>query len=46
MLVAWQRHREAMMTACLERGGAWNGPASTCELKPFGPILKRALERS
>jgi hypothetical protein len=45
-LMLWQRHREGLMTACLERGGYWNGPRSTCEPSPFSPILKRALERS
>jgi hypothetical protein len=45
-LLAFQRHRQALMTACIERGGVWRGAETTCELKPFGPILKRALERS
>ena len=44
-LMLWQQHRERLMTACLERGGYWDGPGTTCLDTP-GPVLKRALERS
>ena len=45
-LLAWQRHREAQMMACLQEGRFWNGPKSRCEPPPYAPIIKRALERS
>ena len=45
-LMAWQRHREGLMQACLAEGRVWNGPVSRCETPRVGPILKRALERS
>ncbi|MDX2155868.1 MAG: hypothetical protein SFW09_05080 [Hyphomicrobiaceae bacterium] len=46
VLVGWQHHRESLMAACHARGGFWNGPRSACEPPPYGPILKRAIDRS
>lgn len=45
-LVVWQRHREALMLGCLERGGSWNGQRSVCQPTRLGPILRRALDRT
>lgn len=45
-LLAWQKHRERLMEACLSQGRTWNGPQTRCEAPRMGPILKRALERS
>lgn len=45
-LVAWQKHRERLMQACLSQGRTWNGAQTRCEAPRMGPILKRALERS
>lgn len=45
-LLAWQKHRERLMEACLSQGRTWNGSQTRCEAPRMGPILKRALERS
>jgi len=45
-LMAWQKHREALMSACLAQDRTWNGRMSRCEAPRMGPILRRALERS
>lgn len=43
-LVMWQSQRESIVKACLDSGGLWDGPASTCR-QPIRPILRRDLER-
>ncbi|MGE0702093.1 MAG: hypothetical protein AB7O57_23560 [Hyphomicrobiaceae bacterium] len=45
-LLAWQKHRERLMEACLTRGRTWNGPESRCDAPRMGPILRRSLERT
>jgi hypothetical protein len=44
MLMDWQLRRERMVKACVEEGGVWYGPLSTC--KHQRPILQRDLHRS
>ena len=39
-LLYWQYRREATIADCLEVGGRWDGPASTCRL-PDNRILSR-----
>ncbi|HXE68570.1 MAG TPA: hypothetical protein VN523_04370 [Hyphomicrobiaceae bacterium] len=44
LLFGWQAHREQMVRACLDSGGAWTGTA--CGPQPPRPILQRDLRRS
>lgn len=44
-LLYWQHRREAMVADCVEQGGRWDGPNSSCRL-PANRILTRpGLER-
>ena len=43
-LLGWQLHRESLISACLEGGGAWDGRA--CGPPKVRPILQRELHRS
>ena len=38
--VVWQGARERRMSDCVNSGGAWHGPTSTCTPAPR-PILER-----
>jgi hypothetical protein len=44
LLFGWQAHREQLVRACLNSGGAWTGTA--CGPQPSRPILQRDLRRS
>ena len=44
LLFGWQAHREQLVRACLNSGGAWTG--SACGPQPPRPILQRDLRRS
>ena len=44
LLLGWQLHRERLVKACLDTGGAWDG--STCGPMRNRPILRRDLQRS
>jgi len=44
LLFGWQAHREQMVRACLDSGGAWTGTA--CGPQPPRPIQQRDLRRS
>ena len=44
LLFGWQAHREQLVRACLDSGGAWTGTA--CGQQPPRPILQRDLRRS
>jgi hypothetical protein len=44
-LLGWQAHRERLVKACLDGGGLWYGPQSTCKA-PIRPILQRDYHRS
>ncbi len=43
-LLSWQLHRERLVKACLDSGGAWTGNA--CGPLRIRPILQRDLHRS
>jgi len=43
-LVGWRLRREALMNACLEQGGHWDGAASQCRPGPL--ILRPDLQRT
>jgi hypothetical protein len=43
-LLGWQLHRERLVKACLDIGGAWDG--TTCGPLRNRPILLRDLRRS
>jgi hypothetical protein len=45
VLLGWQFHRERLVKACLDGGGLWYGPHSTCKA-PIRPILQRDYQRS
>jgi len=44
LLFGWQAHREQLVRACLDSGGAWTGTA--CGPLLPRPILQRDLNRS
>ena len=44
-LLSWQFQRERLVKACLDGGGLWYGPQSTCKA-PIRPILQRDYQRS
>jgi hypothetical protein len=44
LLFGWQAHREQLVRACLDSGGAWTGTA--CGPLMPRPILQRDLNRS
>jgi hypothetical protein len=44
LLFGWQAHREQLVRACLDSGGAWTGTA--CGPLVPRPILQRDLKRS
>jgi hypothetical protein len=44
LLFGWQAHREQLVRACLDSGGAWTGTA--CGPQAPRPILQRDLRRS
>jgi hypothetical protein len=44
LLFGWQAHREQLVRACLDSGGAWTGRA--CGPPTPRPILQRDLNRS
>jgi hypothetical protein len=44
LLFGWQAHREQLVRACLNSGGAWTGTA--CGPQPLRPFLQRDLRRS
>ena len=44
LLFGWQAHREQLVRACLDGGGAWTGTA--CGPLPLRPLLQRDLRRS
>jgi hypothetical protein len=44
LLYGWQAHREQLVRACLDSGGAWTGTA--CGPLAPRPILQRGLNRS
>jgi len=44
LLFSWQTHREHLVKACLDSGGAWTGTA--CGPNSPRPILQRDLHRS
>jgi hypothetical protein len=41
-----QRQRLALVRACTEAGGAWDGAVSVCRPIPGAPILQRDIRRS
>ncbi|HXF54031.1 MAG TPA: hypothetical protein VNK52_07895 [Hyphomicrobiaceae bacterium] len=43
-LLGWLLHRQALMSACLEQGGYWDGAASQCRSGPI--ILRPDLQRT
>lgn len=43
-LLGWQLHRERLVKACLDTGGAWDG--NGCGPLRNRPILRRDLHRS
>ena len=45
-LIAWQRHRSALVRDCVASGGAWHGPESKCVPLPGAPVLQRDLRRT
>jgi hypothetical protein len=44
LLFGWQAHREQLVRACLDSGGAWTG--TVCGPLLPRPILQRDLNRS
>jgi hypothetical protein len=44
LLFGWQAHREQLVRACLDGGGAWTG--TVCGPLSPRPILQRDLNRS
>lgn len=44
LLFGWQAHREQLVRACLDSGGAWTGKA--CGPLTPRPILQRDFNRS
>jgi hypothetical protein len=45
-LLVWQHTRERAMATCIDAGGRWNGPKSSCERAPSRPLFRRDLQRS
>ena len=45
-LLAWQHHRQRLITSCQTSGGVWDGRLGLCGPALPSPILKRDLERS
>ncbi len=42
-LMAWQYRRHALVSACIETGGTWDGAA--CRADPGRIIIQRDLQR-
>jgi hypothetical protein len=46
LLLTWQHHRVRLVTACVDRGGIWNGTTSTCRPDLGRITIQRDLRRS
>ena len=46
LLLTWQQHRVKQVTACVDRGGLWNGASSTCRPDLGRITIQRDLRRS
>jgi hypothetical protein len=46
LLLTWQHHRIKLVTACVDRGGIWNGVTSSCRPDLGRITIQRDLRRS
>jgi hypothetical protein len=46
LLLTWQHHRIKLVTACMDRGGVWNGATSICRPDLGRITIQRDLRRS